>query len=325
MTPRRTRIACFGEALIDFLAKPTDGVDTPRAFHQFAGGAPANVAVGLGRLGVRVGLMTLVGPDEFGRFVRDRLASEGVDTSGIGTHPRAKTGVTFVSVAAHGERSFLFFRHPSADQQITADDVDPARVVRARVLHLGSSTLSREPARGATRKALAAARAAGMLVSTDPNLRMHLWDDPEEARAMTRELVAGSDLVKVSEDELGPIVGVEEAVAGARALRALGAKLAIVTLGPRGSYYDGPAGAGTVPAAAQVDVVDSTGAGDAFVAGVLARLAPALRAGHGVADLDEAEVRAACALGNRMGACAVTRMGATAGLPPRGTVSVDDA
>lgn len=315
-------VLCFGEALIDFFpAIPGLPLAEVEIFHRHLGGALANVAVGLGRLGRRVGLLTQVGRDDFGVFLRHRLAAEGVDVSAMGVHPHARTGITFVTLGPGGERSFLSLRYPSADQQIPPEAVDPQAVARARILHLGSSTLAREPARAATWKALAAARAAGRLVSVDVNLRLHLWDDRAAALQLIRELVAQADLVKVAEDELEPLLGTNDAAAGARMLRALGPELALVTLGARGAYFAATAGGDTVPGLA-VQAVDATGAGDAFMAGLLAHLCaselvdPSDPAGRRLADLDLETLRAACILGNRMGAAAVTALGATVGLPP---------
>src|SRR5262249_55497754 len=153
---------------------------------------------GLARLGVECGLMTLVGPDEFGDFVRARLAAEGVNVEGVGRHKRAKTGVTFVSVAEDGARKFLFFRHPSADQMI--EEFDEKLVAQTRVLHVGSSTLSREPCRTATFRAIEIAKKNGALISTDPNWRPHLWDDPGEAPPILERLLSLADVIKVSDD-----------------------------------------------------------------------------------------------------------------------------
>src|SRR5688572_9512704 len=184
-------VLCFGEVIVDFFPEER-GIPLRDAerFTRHLGGAPSNVAVGLARLGVHAGLMTLVGADEFGAFLRRGLEDEGVDVAGVGTHRTARTGITFVAVGPRGERSFLFYRHPSADQLVAEHDVDPALVARARVFHYGSSTLSRETARAATRRALAAARAAGCVVSCDPNLRARLWGDPAEIGPQLREALA---------------------------------------------------------------------------------------------------------------------------------------
>jgi fructokinase len=309
-------ILCFGEVIVDFFPE-RQGIPLRDAerFERQLGGAPANVAVGLARLGVRSALMTLVGSDDFGTFLLRGLEREGVDAAGVGTHRTARTGITFISVGLRGERSFLFYRHPSADQLIAEHDVDPELVARARVFHFGSSTLAREPARAATRKALEAARAAGCVISCDPNVRMHLWTDPGEAGAVLRETLAMTDVIKISDDELAPIVGTTDVEEGARALRALGVGLAVVTLGERGCYFDGAACGTGYARGLRVDVVDTTGAGDGFVAGLLKALLPAFQAGARPATLERAEVEAACALANRVAARVVTRFGATVALP----------
>jgi fructokinase len=304
----------FGEAIVDFFPE-VRGVPL-REVERFArhlGGAPANVAVGLARLGARSALMTLVGPDEFGAFLRDALAREGVDVRGVGVHRTAKTAITFVSVGPAGERSFLFYRHPSADQEIAEHDVDAGLIAEARVFHYGSSTLTREPARAATRLALAEARQAGCIVSCDPNLRAHLWTDPSQAGPLVRETLADTDVVKISDDELAAVVGTTDVEAGARAIRALGPTLCVVTLGERGCYYDAAAGAGYVRGV-RVPVVDTTGAGDGFVAGLWADLL--LLPGR-PKDWPAAAVERACAFANRVAARVVTRFGATAALPTR--------
>lgn len=322
-------VLSFGEVIVDFFPEEK-GIHLRDAerFTRHLGGAPANVAVGLARLGLRTGLMSLVGADEFGAFLIEGLAREGVDTSGVGTHRTARTGITFVAVGPRGERSFLFYRFPSADLLVAEHDVDPAIVARARVFHLGSSTLSREPARAATFKALAAARAAGCVVSCDPNLRMHIWPDPTEAEAQLRAALAMTDIVKISDDELAPVVGTDDVEAGARALRALGISLVVVTLGERGCYFDGAAAGTGWVRGQRVEVVDTTGAGDGFVAGLLCALMPALRRGarprDRVPELGAPAVEAACALANRVAARVVTRFGATAALPTRSDLELHD-
>jgi fructokinase len=314
----RLDVLCFGEVIVDFFPEARGiAIADAERFVRHAGGAPANMATGVARLGRRAGLMTLVGNDDFGKFLLGRLAAEGVDTAPIGIHPTARTGITFVAVSDTGERSFTFYRHPSADQLVAEEHVDPAHIARSRVFHWGSSTLAREPGRAATWKALAAARAAGCVISTDPNLRPHLWHDPAEARALLQEGLAHTDVVKLSDEELEPIVGTRDPVAGARAVRALGPSLVIVTLGPRGCYYDAAtAGQGELPGE-QVDVVDTTGAGDGIDAALLAAHAPAFERGERPAEHSAGDVRAACAFANRVAARVVTRFGATAALPRR--------
>jgi fructokinase len=154
-------------------------------------------------------------------------------------------------------------------------------------------------------------------VSCDPNWRAHLWENPAEAAPMLQALVAQCDIVKISDDELAPLTGVVDPEAGAQKLRTLGPSLVVVTLGARGCYVDHASGRDWLPGE-RVEVVDTTGAGDGFVAGLLATLAPSFRAGKRTAELSLDEVRAACSNGNKVGAAVVTQLGATTALPARG-------
>jgi fructokinase len=286
------------------------------------------MAVCLARSGLRAGVQTLVGPDAFGDFVLSALAGEGVDVRAIGRHPSAKTGIAFVAVAKDGARSFLFFRHPSADMAIAPEHVTREHIARARLFHLGSSTLSREPSRAATLAAVEHAHALGRPISIDPNLRPHLWNDLEEARTLLRPILARATMVKISDDELGPLLGVTvegrdpvaAAEEGAGRLRALGCGIALVTLGERGAWFDAPAGRGHV-AAVPTTIVDATGAGDAFVAGFWASVIGAVRANERVQDLSRERIEAAVAHACRLGAEAVSAMGATTGVLRRPTRS----
>jgi fructokinase len=309
-------VVVFGEALVDFFpSQPGIPLEECVEFHRHLGGAPCNVAVVLARQGRRAALMTRVGADAFGRAVRRSLEHEGVDLRGLGTHPQAKTGVTFVSVAADGGRSFLFFRHPSADQVVSVEDVDPALIASAHIVHLGSSTLAREPSRAATLRVLEAATDAGRLVSCDPNWRQHLWEEPAAARPLIERLLAQSDVVKISDDELAPLLGIDDPLEGARRLLSLGAVLVCVTRGAQGALWATQTAQGEVPAP-RVQVVDSTGAGDAFMGGLLSGLLQ-----RGAVTRSAVERLAPDALvalveeANRLGALAVTRLGATAGVP----------
>jgi fructokinase len=309
-------VVCFGEALVDFFPdRPGVPLAEVETFHRHLGGAPANVAVGLARLGLTSGLVTLVGADEFGRFVRSQLSADRVDVLGVGMHRTARTGVTFVAVGPSGERSFTFYRNPSADMMIEAVDIGGGVARRGRVFHFGSSTLAREPARSATLSALADAREAGSLVSCDPNWRPHLWSEPAEAPALIRQTLAECDVVKLSDDEIVPLFGASSPERAAAELRELGVTLAIISLGARGCYFQSPSGSGYAPGE-KVQAVDTTGAGDGFMAGLWAGLLPTL-AERSLAHLDTPTLTKTLALANRVGAFACTRFGASTALPYR--------
>lgn len=313
----------FGEALVDLFPE-TPGVllEDVERFLRHPGGAPCNFAIGLQRQGIPTALVTQVGADAFGRFLKKRLAAEGLATDGISTHKSARTGVTFVSVAANGERSFLFYRHPSADMLITPAEIPPALLNRGRLFHFGSSSLSREPSRTATLHALSLAQKhrERRLISCDLNLRPHLWPEIKEAPPLLRKVLASCDVVKLTDDELPLLCGTESIEAGAQVVRGLGVQVVVVTLGERGAYLDSPQGTAYF-AADPVTVVDRTGAGDAFSAGLLATLLVCLQ-GPGPDDLRKRltelpleALKRACTHGGYLASRVCTALGATAALP----------
>jgi len=293
---------CFGEALVDLLPDRRGRLRDCARFEAHSGGAPANVAVGLSRLGLRAAFVGVVGEDEFGHLLAGRLAGEGIEVD-LRYSPNAKTGVWFVALDERGERTFFTpTGAESADKLIDASDVE--RVPQARIFHCGSSAHIRPAAQEALRLAVHRAKERGMIVSFDPNVRTHLWPDLRDLRALCEDVLPFCDLVKLSEDELEQCVGVSTPEMALDRLDGLGVKLGCVTLGAQGAI--GRRGGVTVRAPAPaVVVLDTTGAGDGFVA--------ALLSGDPLsADLDRA-LRFACAVGSRV----CTRMGAVAGLPTR--------
>ncbi len=307
-------IAC-GELLIDFVSTES-GVTLAQApaFKKAAGGAPANVAVGVARLGYRAGFLGQVGEDEFGHFLADTLREDGVDTGGLLFSPVARTALAFVSLGAGGERSFMFYRHPSADMLWEPASVDPVYVAATRIFHHGSISLIGEPSRSATLKALDYARAAGALISYDPNLRPALWPSLDAARAGILTAWPQADLIKVSEEELAFLSGEEGLAAGARKLWSDNLRLLVVTRGPAGCAYFTADGSGEVPGFT-VTSVDTTGAGDGFVAGLLGGLL--------ACDLkwDRAALESALRQANAVGALATTQRGAIPALPTAAAVA----
>lgn len=306
-------IAC-GEMLIDFVSTES-GVTLAQApaFKKAAGGAPANVAVGVARLGYRAGFMGQVGDDDFGHFLADTLVEAGVDVGGLRFSGEARTALAFVLLQANGERSFMFYRHPSADMLWRPEDVDAGYAAATRVFHYGSISLIGEPSRSATLAALAHARAGGALISYDPNLRLALWPSAQAAREGMLSGWQYADLAKVSEEELAFLTGEAAVAAGVRALWHDRLKLLVITQGPAGCVYFTPDGSGRVPGFA-VSPVDTTGAGDGFVAGLLSGLLDAK------VCWDRATIERALRLGNAVGALTTTQRGAIPALPTRAAV-----
>ena len=297
-------VVCLGEILVDFVARAAGvSVGEAASFQRVMGGAPANVAVGVSRLGRSSAFLGCVGDDPFGRFLTAELRAEGVDVAGLQTTAAARTSLAFVSLDAAGERSFVFFRQPGADMLLAAAQLDRARLSRARIFHFGSFSLSAEPAASATREALRLARAGGALSSYDPNLRLHLWPDAEAARRAILPLIDQADILKLSAEEL-PILTAD---GDARSLWRNSLRALIVTDGGRGARLITPSGDWRAPGF-RVSTVDTTGAGDAFVAALLARLAEQPNA---LAAAPEETLRYACAAG----ALATTARGATTAMP----------
>lgn len=307
-------IISFGELLIDFV--PTvSGVTLMEApaFKKAPGGAPANVAVGARRLGVTSGFMGKVGDDAFGHFLAQTLADAGVDITAMRYAQEARTALAFVSLTAEGERDFLFYRNPSADMLYRPEEVDAAMIRTGRIFHFGSITLIDEPVRSATLRALEIAREAGLYISYDPNLRLNLWPDAGSARRGILDAWPKAHVIKVSAEELEFLSGEQEIEAGARQLWHADQRLLVVTAGKQGCICFTASGQHSIPGFA-VEVVDTTGAGDGFVAGLLSGLAVSLRDGLPAWE-DPNRLVEICRYANAVGALTTTKRGAIPALP----------
>jgi len=314
---RRFDLLCVGEALVDFLPRERGPMRAVRHFAVTSGGAPANVAIGAARLGARVAFTGVVGEDEFGHFLRDALEAEGIDCGGLRHTRECKTGLSFIALDEAGERSFDFYGAPSADMLLDERDVDVERIAAARILHCGSNTLLLPAGAEATQRMVEAARASGAAISIDPNLRLHRWSDHALLQRLLAGLVAGADVVKVAQEEAAFVTGHEAPEDAARALVDRGVGLAVVTRGAAGAIWARAGDRGAV-AAPRVEAVDSTGAGDGFMAGLLVRLAAESRGGLRPGEVPAARLEEHLAFACRVGAAVVTRLGAVAGLPRAG-------
>jgi fructokinase len=318
------KIVCFGEALIDFLAQPGATPDAPRAFLQFAGGAPANVAVAAARLGAQTQFVGMLGADMFGDFLLGSLRDSGVDTSCIVRTDAAKTALAFVQLDADRERSFSFHRPPAADLLFRDEHFDAASFVDTAAFHVCSNSLTEAGIAQATLQGMAHARAAGALVSVDLNLRPALWPAHEDPRPRLWRVLEEADLVKLARNELDFLAdglpgGAEEVL---HRIFEGHARLVVITDGAATLHWRTRDARGDVPAF-RVRPVDTTAAGDAFVGGVLFRLAQ-----RGIAAAtfpafvaDGAAIADALRFGAAVGALAVTRQGAFAAMPTHAEVT----
>ncbi|PIA49750.1 hypothetical protein AQUCO_01300476v1 [Aquilegia coerulea] len=317
-TKRVNLVVCFGEMLIDFV--PTVGgvslAEAP-AFKKAPGGAPANVAVGISRLGGKSAFIGKVGEDEFGYMLADILKQNNVDNSGVRFDPNARTALAFVTLRADGEREFMFFRNPSADMLLCESELNLGLLKEASIFHYGSISLIDEPCKSTHLAAMEIAKKNGTILSYDPNLRLPLWPSPEAAREGIMSIWDQADIIKISEDEITFLTGGDDPYDDNVVLTKLfhpNLKLLLVTEGSDGCRYYTKEFHGKVQGV-KVKAVDTTGAGDAFVSGVLWSLASNMNLYQ-----DEKSLREALLFANACGAITVTERGAIPALPTREAV-----
>ena len=315
------KLVCFGELLIDFVALERDtSVGYANQFEKAPGGAPANVAVGLAKLGLPTAFITQVGNDPFGHFLVETLEQHKVDISGVTYSETARTALAFVAVEASGERTFAFYRAPSADMLMTADQLDQDMLHAASIFHFGSITLIADPVKTTTLEAVKMARKTGALISYDPNLREVLWSAIDQARQGMLLGLAEANIVKMNEDELAflhdvePYSDVDTIVNAARELWHENLKLMFITRGGMGCIALTPDAYWT-HSGFQVKVEDTIGAGDGFMAGVLAGIAQHMTTKDFPDILDDTTMSQILALGNAVGALTTSQRGGIPALP----------
>ena len=259
-------VLSFGELLIDFVALEMGvTVGDASGFVKAPGGAPANVAAAVARLGYQSAFMGQVGDDPFGRHLADVLAAESVDITGLTFSQEARTALAFVSNTADGDRSFMFYRHPSADMLMTPADVDSTVIDAYDVFHYGSITMINEPAKSALLLALDRAVSQAKFISYDPNLRLPLWQSAAAARAGMLSGLEYANLLKISDEELLFLTGGDDVAPLWRERM----ELICVTYGPAGAVIHLRDGSTVKHGGYAVQARDTTGAGDAFVAAML--------------------------------------------------------
>jgi fructokinase len=307
-------VLCFGEALMDMLAEPNG------SYRPYAGGAPANVAVALAKLGVDSAFVGMLAEDAFGDLLLKSLEAAGVSVEQVARTQAANTALAFVSLDAEGERRFSFYRPPAADLLFRAEHFRPERFQGAAAFHCCSNSLTEAGIAEATLEGVRLARTAGALVSVDMNYRPGLWPTHADARPRIWSLLREADVVKLSASELaylaGPMRSEEAAIAKLWEGRT---RWLLITDGAgliRHLTCDMEDTASTY----EVKTVNTTGAGDAFVAGILASLVETRAEGFDAFLADEEQVDGALRFATACGALAVTRHGAFEAMPSRAEV-----
>ncbi|AHG76935.1 aminoimidazole riboside kinase [Mannheimia varigena] len=294
------KIWVTGDAVVDLIP------DGENHYLKCAGGAPANVAVGVSRLGVEAGFIGRVGNDPLGKFMREVLQAENVSVENMILDDNHRTSTVVVGLD-NGERSFTFMVNPSADQFLEVGDLP--EFSKGDFLHCCSIALINDPSRSTTIEAICRVKQAGGYVSFDPNLRESLWKSLDEMKSVVNSVVSMADILKFSEEELTLLTDTDSLEEATKAITAqYPEKLIIITLGKDGAIYHFK-GKSQIVAGKALKPVDTTGAGDAFVSGLLAGLAntPDWK--------DETALVEVIRKANASGALATTAKGAMSALP----------
>ena len=308
-------ITALGELLIDYTPMQISPAGMP-VFEQNPGGAPANVLVCASRLGCRTAFIGEVGADDQGRFLRKTLEKEGVDTRGLMTDENSFTTLAFVNLSESGERSFSFARKPGADTQLTASQLDRGLLRNTEILHVGSLSMTHEPARSATLYAISEARGAGAVISYDPNYRPLLWDSPQAASRGMRALLPYVDIMKCSDDELEVVTGEFQPEKAMDILLGQGISCVMITMGAKGTLACSGEGTRFVKSFPS-HAVDTTGAGDSFWGGFLCKL---YNSGKRPNQLTLDELEEFSRYGNAVASLCVERRGAMPAMPTKAEV-----
>jgi fructokinase len=307
------KIVTLGEVVADVYREQGPS-EVELQFTARPGGAPANVAVAAAKLGAQASFVGRLGNDLFGDFILRAFQAVGVDTTAVRREPPpTRTTLAFVEVSKDGDREFTFYRSvPAADELLAPEDIRRESLLGASFANFGSIPLIKDPVRSATRKFAELAIEMDVAVAFDVNLREHLWNSLGEFREAVEPMLDLSTVIKLSADELMPVLGTEDPEEAAGMLLSRGASLALVSMGHEGAFYATKAFRGTAPSFEIDEVLDATGAGDAFLAATLAHLAETPRWRDREASVQEAVRR-----GTAAGAMACKAFGAMRGLPSR--------
>ena len=309
-------VVALGELLIDFACIATDAEGYPTmAAHP--GGAPANFLAVLSKFGAKTALLGKVGTDAFGKMLVATLEKAGIETRGLILDPRVFTTLAFVTLDETGDREFSFSRKPGADTCLRFEELDLGLIDEAKVFHFGTLSLTDEPARTATQKAVAYAKAQGKCITYDPNLRKPLWCDLEEAKHQLLWGLSQADVVKISDEEVEFLFGLSPEEGAKHILDTFGMKLVFVTCGKDGCFFRNAVAQGHVPSLSGICVADTTGAGDIFGGSALWKL---LGSGKAPEALTQEELTAITRFACTAAGLSTTRSGGISSVPEYGEV-----
>lgn len=304
-------VVALGEVLIDFTPSGLSAAGN-ELFERNPGGAPANVLAALSKLGKKTAFIGKVGNDQFGKFLESTLKTCNIDTRGLVFSNEVNTTLAFVHLDDKGDRTFSFYRNPGADLTLSRDEINYQLIKGAKVFHYGSVSMTHEPSKTATLSAVQFAKENGVLVSYDPNLRVPLWSSLDAAKKVISEGLKFADLLKISEEELLFLTGESDLEAGSKSIRdKFGIDIIFITLGRKGCFYRLKDSTGCSPTY-DVKTIDTTGAGDAFLGGILYNI---VENGIKPTQLTLSDIATFVDFANATGSMATTRRGAIPAMP----------
>ncbi|TKB43285.1 carbohydrate kinase family protein [Thalassotalea mangrovi] len=307
-------VICFGEALIDFLGTGKDALGNP-TYSQFPGGAPANVAVAIARLGGDSFFAGMLGEDMFGQFLEEAMLQSGVKLDYLNFTRKAKTGLAFVALDACGERSFEFYRPPAADLLYQPHHLGQQAFANKGIFHFCSNSLTENSIAHTTETLVANARQTSQLISFDINLRQNLWPSTRNIRSTINRLLDQAHILKFSREELEFMAESLATETYIQQLLSNQTLLILITDGGEPLQWFSQFGQGQVEPP-QITVKDTTAGGDGFIGGFLYQLARANIGSDELADFCRLpDLTAALEFACCAGACTVSKPGAFWALP----------
>ena len=306
-------VVALGELLIDFTENGTSAQGNP-VMEANPGGAPCNVLAMLTKLGHSTAFIGKVGNDMFGVQLRDALEEVGIGTEGLVMDDKIHTTLAFVHTFPDGDRDFSFYRNPGADMMLRVDEIDEDLIKNAKIFHFGSLSMTSEPVKSATIKALDTAKKAGVIISFDPNLREPLWESLDAARKEISYGMSMCDILKISDNEITWFTGEDDFDEGVKKLWKMypDIKMILVSMGRDGSSCYRKTGKVTVLPFIQENTIETTGAGDTFCAGILHYVLE-----HGLGDYSEEDMKEMLTFANAGASIITTKKGALRVMPAK--------
>lgn len=309
------KVIAIGEALIDFIPHEKGrALNNVENFLRVPGGAPLNVAAAVAKLGGKSQMLTKLGQDGFGDAILNEVKPLGVDVSRISRTKEANTALAFVSLREDGERDFSFYRNPSADMLLSAEEICSEDFNESDILHFCSVSLIDAPIKEAHRRAIEIAKEKGCLISFDPNVRLPLWKQPEDCRKAILEFLPLSNIVKISDEELEFITGIKDEKEALDSLLTGDIKVIIYTKGTNGAEFITKERVIFSPSF-KVSAQDTTGAGDSFIGSLLYQVAEGEYSLEELVTLSEEKVQEILTFSNATAALTVCKKGAIGALP----------